>query len=1257
MKAITAVVLIFLSSAVLPAQTSASQISGTVRDSTGAVVPGAQVTAVNEETGVAYRQQTTPAGLYAFPGLTAGRYTVSVDLKGFKTSRSTGNTLQVDTPLTVDVTLQLGETSDVVNVEASAEKLQTNNATMGNVVTQKSVQELPLNGRNPLTLLVLEPGVVQRSAGGVGSGIHVNGSRDRSHNVTIDGIEANESTVPNPVSNLYRLTPDNIAEYKVTTSNPTPEEGRNSGANVSIATRQGTNQWHGTLFEFVRNTVFNSNEFYANAQGTPKPNIKLNQYGAELSGPLRRNKTFFFVSWADQKVNTTQPIDQTFGLPIVYTPSALAGNFRYFVADPKNPLVLNGQTITRNSINLVDSHTGALLPGIRNCGSNTDLNCVANYNFAADDPKKIGVDPAIAKLFGTYPRANSYAAGDGLNTAAFQWAPPTLFRGPNHMVRIDHSFNENNNIFVRGLWGDYNTLQGDPLNGRPQVFPGFAPLGEVFRTTRNVAVGYRRVFSPRVVNEFTAGLSRFIFLFTQGEANPAFPNVPPYSFNLASLPTINTPRTFRAVTTPQVLDTLTAIKGAHVFKSGFNFRFYRHNDQRGQPGGTNVTPSLSFSATVRPPQGFSTPTPATSTAGGINSTDNTRLMSTINDILGIPATLSQVFLGDISHNNFLPFISNNKVTLWNEGQRLKQYDFFFQDEWKLRRNLTVTYGVRWEINPAPTEAGGRVYVPDKSIDGSQGLVTFLHADRWFKNNNLDAIAPRLGIAWSPGSSTRTVIRAGWGIAFDPLSSFQVTAVAGKVPGLTFRCSSTVGGATTPGCTAAPDVRINQGFPNQLPAPTTQPSAQLAAPLQLLSNAPALTVFDPNMKLPTVHEWDLTIQRELPAGFVVEAGYIGKRGLRLYRGYDVNQINADGILPSFQIMQANVAKGCKADGSGCPGGVTGATVPLVASGVLTSAFVTSSTTTTDLTNNAAGNFAGRIEQTTLAAKLRPNQQFGTITYLDSGGDSYYHSLQITARKRFQAGLLFGAAYTFSKSIDDQSVDPVGASSGGGLSATTSRAPADTRTWRNERALSDFNRFHTLTVSSVYELPVGKGKPVLGNAPGVVNQIIGGWTINGIFTGMSGEPFSVRSGFLTSNFSHQSRADLVGAKPDARLQEAPGVAGPVLFPNSSAFRVPDPGQDGIGRNVFTGPGYWNLDLGLTKKFDLTERVKLQFRAEAFNAFNHPNFDTPVSASVGSPAINSTVFAQACCATVAVPATQTIIQTGESARILQLALKLSF
>jgi hypothetical protein len=1245
-------------------QTSTSQISGTVRDNSGAVVPGASVTITNEQTGVNYRQQTTAAGFYSFPALPVGFYSVNVEAKGFKTAVLTRNELVVNTPLTVDMALEVGQVNEVVSVEAKSELLQTSNATVGNVVTTKEATELPLNGRNPLTLLVLEPGVVQRSQGGSGSGIHVNGSRDRAFNVTIDGIEANESTVPNPVSNLYRLTPDNIQEYKVTTSNQTPEEGRNSGASVSIATRTGSNAFHGTAYWFLRNTDLNSNEFYANANGTAKPDIKMNQYGAEIAGPIKRNKTFFFFSWADQKVNTTQPIDQTFGAPIVYTPSALSGMYRYFVADPKSPLVIGGQTITRNSTALVDPHSGALLPGVRSCGSPTDLNCVASYNFAADDPKRIGLDPTIGKLFGSYPKPNSYTTGDGLNTATYLWNAPTLFRGPNYMARIDHQFNDSNAFFFRALWGSYNTLEGDPLNSRPEVFPGFPPLGEVFRTTRNYAASYRRVISPRVVNELTAGLSRFEFLFTQGEANPSWPNVVPYTFANVSLPYINTPRTYRAATTPQVLDNLSIVKGSHVIKTGVNFRFYRHNDQRGQPGGINVTPSLTFSATVRPPTGFNTPTLASSSAGGINSTDNTRLLGTINDILGIPSRLSQNFLGDISHNTFLPFLSGNSVTLWNEGQRLKQYNSFIQDEWKIRKNLTVTYGVRWEVNTAPSEAGGRVYVPNGPIVGSSSLVGFVHADRWFQNNNLGALGPRVGIAWSPGSHSNTVIRAGWGIAFDSLGSFQVTAVAGKVPGLVFSCSSVVGGATTPGCSSVPDVRIAQGFPNALPAPSTQPASQLRPPIQLSSNAPALTLFDQNWKLPTVHQWDFSIQHQLPHGFLADIAYIGKRGIRLERSYDLNQINADTILPSFLTMQQNVSNGCQPDGTGC---TKGQPVPIVTSGAVTAAFVNSSTTKTDLSQNGAGNLASRIEQNFLTLKIRPNQQFSTITYIDSGGDSYYHSLQATLRKRFESGLLFGAAYTFSKSIDDQSIDPVGSSSGGNLSTTSGRSPADTRNWRNERGLSDFNRFHTFTATGVYELPFGRNKKIGANVNRFIDQFIGGWSINAILATMSGEPFSVRSGVFTSNGSHQSRADFVGSSiPQTELMKN-GPAGPYVLPTSlvsdpynyatPGFKVPLPGSDGLGRNLFFGPKYVNLDLGVTKMFPVTERVKMQLRAEAFNALNHPNFDTPASASVGSPSILGTTFGQTCCATVAPPSTQTIIQTGESGRIIQFALKLIF
>src|SRR5207302_7438521 len=261
----TSVVLMVVSAAIVSAQTGTSNITGTVRDTTGAVVAGATVTATNEATEVQSTQTTTDSGVFAFSALPVGNYTITVEKQGFKILLKTKNVLEVGTPLVVDAAMEVGSVSETVTVTAGAEQLNSSNATIGNVVEQKAIETLPLNGRNPLTLLLLEPGVVQRSAGGAGSGVHVNGARDRAYNVTIDGIEANESSVPNPVSNLYRITPDNIQEYKVTTNNATAEEGRNSGASISIATRAGTSEFHGTGFFFLRNEALNSNEWYQNA--------------------------------------------------------------------------------------------------------------------------------------------------------------------------------------------------------------------------------------------------------------------------------------------------------------------------------------------------------------------------------------------------------------------------------------------------------------------------------------------------------------------------------------------------------------------------------------------------------------------------------------------------------------------------------------------------------------------------------------------------------------------------------------------------------------------------------------------------------------------------------------------------------------------------------------------------------------------------------------------------------------------------------
>ncbi len=1276
-----AVLLLVAVTADLPAQVGTSRITGSVRDTSGAVIPGAKVVARNEATGVSYETTTSSAGAYTLEALPPGVYSVTITQPGFQTFTSTGNTLSVGVPLVIDAVLQVGAMTEVVRVEATAARLETTHAMVSDVVTRTGVTELPLNGRNPLALIILQPGLVQRTTQGAGSGTHVFGSRDRSHNVTIDGIEANESSVPNPQNNLQRLNPDNVQEYRVVTHNATPEFGRNSGANVAIATRSGTNEFHSDLFWFHRNTVLNANEWFNNADGIERPTLLLNQFGFNAGGPIRRNKTFFFGSYQGNRIKQALPISQSFGIPLVYTSTLRSGVFRYFVPNPANPLVLDGVPITRNSPRLVDPRTGALRPEVPLCGGNITSNCVASYSIPANDPLRIGLDPAVKAMIDTFPLPNTYSVGDGLNTAGYAWNTPSRFTGPHYMIRIDHQFNDYNNMFVRYLGSEWDTSEGDLLNARPSVFPGFPPMGTVNRSGKNLAVSFRRVISPRTVNEFTAGFSRFNFRFNLREANPNPDAIPPYgqecfgadSFGLIDTPYCNTPHTQRAVTTLQVVDNLGYTVGSHSFRMGLNFRFYRHNDERGAPGGFNLTPTIIFTRLRRSPLNENPPW-TLPPAALMNATDRNNLEQAIVELAGIVGQVNQGYQADLKNDVFIS-------DLFTLGTRTKQYNLYFQDEWRIRRNLTMTYGLRWELNLPPSDGAERVYVPDRPVDGSEGLVRYVRAKRWFQRKNATALAPRVGIAWSPMGST--VFRFGYGLAFDTISSFQVTAMGGKVPGSFLQCQVNVqdSAAASAPCGDVPnDVRLSQLLqlvkPFSLGTPLARPSSQLSPAPKPLGVAPNVGAFDQNLKTPTVHEWSFTIQRELPRGLIGQVGYIGKRGMRLYRAYDLNQIRTDqpGFLESFLIAQRNLQAGCRLDGTGCPAGVTGTPPSLLLAMVPASVL---NGWTSDFRQNGLGEVARRIDQRDIVSRgfpanyFRPNPQFSEIFYFDSGGSSIYHGMIAQLRRRFAGGLELGASYTLSKSIDDMSVDPVAASSGGGLSSTNSRTPTDVRNFRLDRAISDFDNTHVIVSHGIWELPVGRGRAWAGSLPGWANQILGGWSITGIFTWQSGEPFTINSGIRTQNGYKVSRADLKGPLPEAKLQFVPNIKGPVVFQvadinaencrqvlgTQSAFCIPPPGGVGIGRNIIRGPGFWNVDAGLLKNFQIRENVRLQLRGEFFNVFNHPNFENPRNATSGSPTLTSSLFGQTCCVAAALPSSATIIANGEPNRVIQFGLKLQF
>src|SRR5262249_13122351 len=327
----------------------------------------------------------------------------------------------------------------------------------------------------------------------------------------------------------------------------------------------------------------------------------------------------------------------------------------------------------------------------------------------------------------------------------------------------------------------FNTSEGDFLNARPQVFPGFPPLGEVNRLGRNLAVSYRHVFSPNVVNEFITGFNRFLFNFTFGESNPNFGNagkVPPWSdqcvfpnsnvtgsFININSPNCLSPHTQRGITAPQFIDNLSWVRGAHTIRAGINFRFYYHNDSRGFFVGGILTPIVAFDQSQRTVAGA----PA---AAGISSADNTSLQQAMVEMLGVPALIQQGFQADFGANTYA---GGRYATVYT---RAKQYDSYVQDEWHIRPNLVLNAGVRWEINPPPSD-NKQTLVPTLPVDGSQGPVSFAKADTWYKNSNLGSLGPRVGIAWSPDK--KTAVRAGYGWLFDTISTFQITSIAGKIP--------------------------------------------------------------------------------------------------------------------------------------------------------------------------------------------------------------------------------------------------------------------------------------------------------------------------------------------------------------------------------------------------------------------------------------------------------------------------------------------
>ena len=1200
------------------AQGTASRVTGVVTDPSGAVVPGAAVTLTNEATKVSFTTETTSTGQYVFESVQVGVYTVGVERQGFKKFSSPGNQLNVNQPVTVDVQLEVGNIADVVTVQAAAELVQTaSSGNLGNTVEQRSLEALPIvgeRGRNPLQFISLQPGVIGNgragTGGNTGGNVHVHGARDRAFNFTLDGIDINESSAGGSNSTPLKPNPDSISQFQVVTSNFTAELGRSSGAQVSLVTRSGTDQFHGTLFELYRTPRLNANEYENTIVGRGRGQFVQHIFGGSLGGPVllpgydgRERKTYFFTNL--QLLRATQGILVT---RTVYTAQARQGLFRYRT---------NGANAAAGTNNpSVDAAGNPIVP-------------IATYNIAANDPlcatqpTNCGLDPTTQSLINAAPLPNNFAAGDGLNTAGYSFNAPQVERQWDFVTKVDHTFNDRNQIYLRYAQGKQNTF-GDNGNSGLRSFPD-SPFNrtDTFRNPKNVAFNYRWTPTARVTNEFVAGRNSFAFLFT----NPD-PVAVPYILNLPRDPFSVVPQVDnqREITTWQFVDNISFISGAHTFRGGTNLRFQKHDDIRSAVGGTgqnvNLQVTLGVNAANTPLNvpGFNLP--SLTGANPINNADRTRLFQAINDLLGRYNGFSRSFVAE-SDSAYAPagthFLYVSKYT---------EYDFYFQDTWKVRPNLTIDFGVRWEPKLSPRAGSDDVVLrPDRPVrlgeaptDQLKFVEGKLFDDDW---NN---IAPTVGLAWDPFGSGRTSVRVNYRLAYDRMNTFLASsAIFPNTPGTTLSCNES-NCATLP---AGEQRRIRFGIPTLTPPSTP---AVLRQPVPFSNGS--LTVFDPSLRFPKTNQWSLSVQRDVGAGFVFEANYIGHKGVGLFGGYDVNQVNifaADARCPGETFLAAFNTLRSSGTATSCLANLlfTGSTTNNAGTASFRSTF------SSELNQGSVASAALLMSQRTVsgvrtigqsnnvgAAFFQPYSQFtGGLNVIDSNDYSMYHGLEFQLSRRVGRGLLMQASYTASKSMDTRSFDPTFTVVARTTSATNAspsgqNTPFDIRNRRLNYARSDFDRTHALQGYLVYDLPFGRGQRYLSDAPGVVRQLVGGWEVANALILQSGRPFTVYSGAFTVSNAVLSPANCNGCNAGtAGVVQNAGTTFIFSQGEIDRFSTPAPGELGnTGRNFFTGPRFFNLDMTLRKRFYFGEKTNLEFRADINNLTNSVSFEFPVAATAG-------------------------------------------
>jgi Carboxypeptidase regulatory-like domain/TonB dependent receptor len=1168
-RAVLSLLLLIIVALVTPmsAQKDAGAIVGLVRDASGAIVIGAQVTIADADRGTTLTLTTNSDGEYVASPLRIGRYTVTVEKQGFKKAVAGPVQVNVQDRLSVDIKLEPGAATEIVDVTSQRPQLETETSNLSQLVDSQRINALPLNGRNYAQLALLGAGVSPAEPGSrteTSAGFSSNGARALQNNFLLDGIDnnANLGDVLNGASYVVQPSVDAIAEFKVETNAYSAEFGRGNGAIMNAVIKSGTNQFHGDVFEFLRNEKFDADNRFDIFGKVP---YKQNQFGFTFGGPIVKNKTFFFGDYEGTRIRQALP-----QLVTVPTTAEAGGDF--------SALLTNNST----------GNTGPV-PGVVDCFGN------ATYYGEIFDARQVGVlatnpsgncgvsaSPIVGgvptNILGSYPGdpnlqldtvatnliANGNLPGPTPNLPASLSSGGNFFSEPKRRetddrfdIRVDQAFSQKDNFFARFSFGNSSNFLPSPF--QTVLDGGGFQDGYSQNNSRGLAASEMHAFRPELINELRFGfnhLSSYRFGLNSNEnlsQQYNFQGVP-FGPNLGGLPSISFGNGDQTIGSAQYLpaiekqysyvigDNLNWTRGRHAMKVGGELRFEQFTLLEPAAGRGYWTFGNDF-----------TDNPGTLTVGTGGDAFATFL-------LGIPDT------GGITSVN-------------NVDYRRQIYAIYALDDFKVTPRLTLNLGLRYELFTTIKEANDNqgafdfatqtIIVPrgqTKTWTPGQTLASELPitatGTRGLINPDLNNFAPRIGFAYQ--LADKLVLRGGYGVFYGGQESgpFSNPSPGFNPPFFSSQSFNTGCGAPTPACFVSPLGNGNANFANYNALGTAFVGA-LDDP-----NTPSLYSIDPGLRTPYTQQWHLGVEYQLPAQTVLQVTYAGSRGLKLYGFYNGNQDvpTADPNAPSAPRRPAN---------------------------------------NTNFPHTPVGDGLCNLNPADIVDGANPNCNPALdagIDVLRSNTQSNYNSLQARLEKRFSHGLQFEAAYTYAHSLDNASSASLGSANNGDFRLQTNP--------NLEYGNSDFDIRQRFVLSYMYDLPFGRGKRFGTGASGVLNQFIGNWQLAGLFSAATGNWYTV------SDIVSHTNADCGGtvvyncARPNVlsgvNPNGHPTVPG-TLF-NTAAFddASVQPGSSGnAGRNIVLGPGYKTWDTSLIKQFPIREQRHLEFRAEFFNILNHVNY----------------------------------------------------